>query len=119
MEDWVAFLAEGTESGGDRAVAQFDVARLAHDVVGVGDDEIGESAVVFLESLGALCVGLARHLHTEISELLAELLDLRLGFEMLEGTADGRVDQADGDGTEGACVELWVSLHDIERALGR
>ena len=52
-------MAEGTEGERDRAIAQFDVARLAHDIVGVGDDKVGESAVVLLESFGALCVGLA------------------------------------------------------------
>ena len=36
---------------------------------------------------------------------------------MLEGTADGRVGEADGDGAEGAGVELGVPLHDIEGAL--
>jgi hypothetical protein len=37
---------------------------------------------------------------------------------MLEGTADSRVGEADGDCTEGACVEFWMSLHDVEGALG-
>ena len=36
---------------------------------------------------------------------------------MLEGAADGRVGETDGDGAEGGGVELWVSLHDIERTL--
>ena len=57
-EDGVALLTEGAECEGDGAVAQFDVARLAHDIVGVGNDEIGESAVVLLESFRALRVGL-------------------------------------------------------------
>ena len=64
LEDGIAFLAEGAECKGDRAVAQFDVARLAHNVVGVGDDEVGESAVILFEPLGALCVGLAGHFCT-------------------------------------------------------
>ena len=59
LEDRIALLAEGAECEGDGAVAQFDVARLAHDVVGVGDDEVGESAVIFFEAVGALCVGLS------------------------------------------------------------
>ena len=118
LEDGVAFLAEGTEGERDRAIAQFDVARLAHDVVGIGDDEIGEPAMVFLEPFGALCVGLTGHLGAEIGELLAELLDLGFRLEMLEGAADGRVGEADSDGAEGAGVKLWVSLHDVEGALG-
>ena len=92
---------------------------MAHDIVGVGDDEVGESAVVFFEAFRALGVRLARHLRAEIGKLLAELLDLGFGLKMLKGTADGRVGEADGDGAEGSGVELWVSLHDIERALRR
>ena len=118
MKDRVALLTEGAECKGDGAVAQFDVARLAHDVVGVGNDEVGESAVILLESFGALCVGLTRHLCAEVSKLLAELFDLGFGLEMLEGTADSRIGEADGDGAESARVELWVPLHDIEGALG-
>ena len=118
MEYGVVVLAEGAECEGDGAVAQFDIARLAHDVVGVGDDEVGESAVVLFKPFGALCVGLTRHLRAKISELFAELLDLGFGLEMLEGTADSRVGEADGNGAEGARVELWVSLHNIEGALG-
>ena len=38
---------------------------------------------------------------------------------MLEGAANSRVGKADGDGAEGASVELWMSLHDIEGALRR
>ena len=117
LKDGVAFLAEGAECEGDGAVAQFDVARLAHDVVGVEDDEVRETAVVLLESFGTLCVGLSRHLRAKIGELLAKLLDLGLGLEVLEGAADGRVGETDGDGAEGAGVELGVSLHDIEGAL--
>ena len=118
MEDGVVFLAEGAECGGDGAVAQFDIARLAHDVVGVGDDEVGESTVVLFESLRALCVGLTRHLGAEVSELLAELFDLGFGLEVLESAADSRVGEADGDGAESARVELWVPLHDVEGTLG-
>ena len=112
-------MSEGAECEGDGTVPQFDIARLAHDVVGVGDDEVGESAVVFFEAFGALGVGLARHLRTEIGKLLAELFDLGPGLEVLEGAANGRVGEADGDGAEGAGVELWVSLHDVKRALRR
>ena len=119
MEDGVAFLAQSAKCEWDGAVAQFDVARLAHDVVGVGDDEVGESTVVFFEPFGALGVGLAGHLCAEVGELLTELLDLRFGFEMLKGTADSRVGEADGDGTEGAGIQFGVPLHDIERALRR
>jgi hypothetical protein len=119
MEDGVALLAEGAECEGDRATAQFDVARLVHDVVGIGDDEVGKSAMVLFEPFGALCVWLARHLGAEVSELLAELFDLSLGLEVLEGTADGRIGETDGDGAESTRVKLWVSLHDVERALGR
>ena len=118
LEDGVAFLTEGAECEWDGAVAQLDVARLAHDVVGIGNDEVGESAVILLESFGTLCVWLTRHLRAEVSELLAKLLDLGLGFEVLESTADSRVGEADGDGAESARVELWVSLHDIEGTLG-
>ena len=117
MEDGVVFLAEGTQRERDRAVAQFDVAHLAHDIVGVGDDEVGESAVVLFEPFGALCVGLAGHLRTKIGELLAELLDLGLGFEVLESAADGRVGESDSDGAKGTGLEFWVPLHDVERAL--
>ena len=38
---------------------------------------------------------------------------------MLEGAADSRVCKSDGDGAEGACVELRMSLHNIEGALRR
>ena len=119
LKDRVAFLTKGAESEGDRAVAQFDVARLAHDIVGVGDDKVGEPTVILLEPFRALCVGLTRHFRTEISELLAKLLDLSFGLEVLESAADSRVGEADGDGAEGARVEFWVSLHDVEGALGR
>ena len=119
MEDGVVLLAKGAECEGDGAVAQLDVARLAHDVVGVGDDEVGESAVIFFKSLGALCVGLARHLCTEISELLAELFDLGFGLEVLESAADSRVGEANGDGAESTHVELRMPLHDIEGTLRR
>ena len=117
MEDGVAFLAESAQCEGNGAVAQLDIARLAHDIVGVGDDEVGESAMVLLEPFGALGIGLAGHLRTKIGELLTELLDLGLGFEVLEGAADGRVGEADGDGAEGVGIELGMPLHDIERAL--
>ena len=36
LENRIVFLAEGAESEGDWAIAQFDVARLAHDAVGAG-----------------------------------------------------------------------------------
>ena len=62
---------------------------------------------------------MTRHLRTEIGKLLAELFDLGPGLEVLEGAANGRVGEADGDGAEGAGVELWVSLHDVKRALRR
>ena len=117
MEDGVTLLAESAQCEGDRAVAQFDVARLAHDVVGVGDDEVGEPTVIFLESFGALCIWLAGHLGTEVGELLAKLFDLGLGFEMLKSAADGRVGESDGDGAQGTCVELGVPLHDVEGTL--
>ena len=118
MEDGVVLLAESAECRGDGAVAQFDIARLAHDIVGVGDDEVGESAVILLKPLGALCVGLTRHLRAEISELLAELFDLGLGLEVLEGATNSRVGEADGDGAQSARVELRVSLHNVEGTLG-
>ena len=118
LEDGVAFLAESAECEWDGAVAQFDVARLAHNVVGIGDDEVGESAVIFFKAFWALSIGLARHFCAEVSKLLAELFDLGLGLEVLECATDGRVGEADGNGAESARVELWVSLHDIEGALG-
>ena len=96
-----------------------DIAHLAHDVVGIGDDKVGESAVVFFEAFGALSVGLTGHLRTEISKLLAELLDFGLGFEVLKGTANSRVGEADGDGVEGAGVEFRVPLHDVKGTLRR
>ena len=58
LEDGVAFLTEGAECKWDGAVAQLNVARLAHDIVGVGNDEVGEPAVILFEPFGALCVGL-------------------------------------------------------------
>ena len=71
---------------------------MAHDVDGVGDDEVRESAVVLFKPFGALCIGLMRHLRAKISELLAELLDLGFGLKVLKGTANGRVGKTDGDG---------------------
>ena len=117
LEDGVSLLSESAESGWNGAIAQFDIARLAHDIVGVGDDKVGEATTIFLKSFGALCVRLMRHLCSKISELLVELFDLGLRLEMLEGAADGHVGEADGDGAEGGGVELRVSLHDIERTL--
>ena len=76
LEDGIVFLTEGAQHEGDGAVAQLDVVRLVHDIIGVGDDEVGESAVVFLEPFRALCVGLAGHFCAKISELLTELFDL-------------------------------------------
>ena len=38
---------------------------------------------------------------------------------MLEGTADGRVGEADGDGAEGAGIQFGMPLHDVEGALRR
>ena len=119
VEDGVVLLTEGAECKGDGTVAQLDIARLAHDIVGIGDDEVGESAVIFFKPFGALCVGLTRHLRTKVGELLAELFDLGLGLEMLEGTADSRIGEADGDGAESARIEFRMSLHDVEGALGR
>ena len=110
-------MAEGAQCEGDRAIAQLDVTRLAHDVIGVGDDEVGESTMVFFESFGALSVGLAGHLCAEVGELLAELFDLGFGLEMLEGTADGRIGETDGNGAKGTGVQFGVPLHDIERTL--
>ena len=94
-------------------------ARLAHNIVGVGDDEVGESAVILFEAFEALGVRLTRHLRTEIGKLLAKLFDLGLGFKVLEGAANGRVGETDGDGAEGAGVEFRMSLHHIEGALRR
>ena len=54
----------------------------------------------------------------EVSELLAELLDLGFCLEVLEGTADGHISEADGDSTQSSHVEFWVPLHDVEGALG-
>ena len=59
LEDGISLLPEGAESERNRAVAQFDIACLAHDVVGVGDDEVWEATVVLFKPLGALCVWLA------------------------------------------------------------
>ena len=117
MKDGVAFLTQGAECEWNGAIAQFDVARLAHNVVGVGDDEVGKSPVVLLEPFGALGVGLAGHLRAKIGKFLSELLDLGFGLEMLEGAADGRVGEADSDGAEGIGVKFGVPLHDVEGAL--
>ena len=87
-----------------------NIAHLAHDAVGVGDDEAGEATVVLFEPVGALCVWLARHFRMEVSKLLAELFDLALCLQVLEGAADG-------DGAQGPSVEFGMSLHDIEGAL--
>ena len=38
---------------------------------------------------------------------------------MLEGAADGRVGETDGDGAEGVSIQLGMSLHDIEGTLRR
>ena len=119
MEDGIVVLAKSAKCEWDRAVAQLDVACLAHDIVGIGDDEVGESAMVLLEPFGALCVGLTRHLCTKIGKLLAELFDLGLGLEMLECAANGCVSESNGDGVESARVEFGMSLHDVEGALGR
>ena len=119
MKDGVAFLTQGAEREWDRTIAQFDVARLAHDVVGIGDDEVGESAVVFFESFGALGIRLAGHFCAEVGELLAKLLDLGLGLEVLEGTANSRIGKTDCNGAKGGGVKFWVSLHNIEGALRR
>ena len=94
-----------------------NIAHLAHDAVGVGDDEAGEATVVLFEPVGALCVWLARHFRMEVSKLLAELFDLALCLQVLEGAADGRIGEADGDGVQGPSVEFGMSLHDIEGAL--
>ena len=110
-------MTQGTECKGDWAVAQFDIARLAHDAIRIGDGKVGEAAVVFFKPFRALHVGLARHFSVEVSKLLVELLDLCLHFKVLEGAANGRVGETDGDGSKGARVELWVSLHNVERAL--
>ena len=118
LENGVALLTESSKCKRDWAIAQLDVARLAHDTVGVWDGEVGESAMVLFESVGALCVGLTRHFHSKIGELLVKLLDLGLGLEVLEGTADGHVGEANGDGAKGSSVEFRVPLHDIERASG-
>ena len=91
---------------------------MAHDAVGVGDDKVGEVAVVFFKSVGALYIWLTRHFRAEVSELLTELLDLTLGLEVLECTADGCVGETDGDGAKGSGVELRLSPHDFEEALG-
>ena len=48
----------------------------------------------------------------KIHELLAELHDLILGFEVLKGVANG-------NRAKGSSVELGVSLHDIKEALRR
>ena len=119
MEDGIAFLAEGAECEGDGASAQLDVTCLAHDTVGIWDDKIRESAMVFFEPFRAFCVWLAQHLRAEIGKLLAELFNLGLCLEVLESATDSRIGEADSDGTKGAGVELGVSLHDVEGALGR
>ena len=117
LENRVAFLSQGAEGEGDRAVSQFNVSGLAHNAIAIRDDEVGESAMVFLEPIGALCVGLAGHLGAEVGELLAKLLDLGFGLEMLKGAANGRVGQTNSDSAEGAGIQLWMPLHSVERAL--
>jgi hypothetical protein len=107
-------LTQGSEGEGDRAVAQFNIASLMHNAVCVGDGKVGEVAMVFFEAVGALCIGFVRHLSAEISKLLAELLDLSLGLEMLEGSANGCVGEANGNGAQSPSIEVGVPLHDIE-----
>ena len=59
MEDGVAFLAEHAEGKGDGTVAQLNVACLTHDIVSVGDDEVGEASMILLKSFRALRVWLS------------------------------------------------------------
>ena len=91
-------MAKSAEREGDWAIAQFDVAGLPHDAICIGNSEIREVAMVFLETVGALHIWFMQHLGAKVGELLVELLDLPLGLEVLESTADGCVGEADGDG---------------------
>ena len=59
MEDKIALLTQGAEHERNWAIAQLDVARLAHDSFGVRDGKVGEAAAVFFESVGALGIRLA------------------------------------------------------------
>ena len=54
LENGVIFLPESAEGEGNWAIAQFDVARLAHDAIGIWDGEVGEAAVVLFEPVGTL-----------------------------------------------------------------
>ena len=112
-------MAQGAKCEGDWAVAQFDITGLSHNPFGIRNGEVREVAMILFETVGAFGVGLAQHLSMKIHELLAELHDLILGFEVLKGVANGRIGQANGNRAKGSGVELGVSLHDIKEALRR
>ena len=59
--------------------------------------------MVFFKTFGAFCVGFSGHLGMEVSELLAKLLNLAFGLEMLEGMANG-------DGAQCPSLKVHVSL---------
>ena len=42
LEDGVVLLTQSSEHKGDRAIPQFNVTRLAHDTVSIGDGEVRE-----------------------------------------------------------------------------
>ena len=76
-------------SGRDEALAQSDVMGLLFDTVVGGEGEVGESSVILLEPLRAFRVWLVRDLGMQVSELLVKLLDIFVGFQLLEGVAKG------------------------------
>ena len=105
-------MAQGAKCEGDWAVAQFDITGLSHNPFGIRNGEVREVAMILFETIGAFGVRLAQHLSAKIHELLAELHDLILGFEVLKGVANG-------NRAKGSSVELGVSLYDIKEALRR
>ena len=59
LEDGITVLSQGPKCEGDWAVAQLDVAHLAHDAICVRDGEVRETTVILFESVGAFCVWLS------------------------------------------------------------
>ena len=58
LEDRVPVLTEGAEREENWAIAQFDVSGLSHDAICIRYGKVGEAAVVLLETIWALCIGL-------------------------------------------------------------
>jgi hypothetical protein len=89
LEYGVVWPPQGAIGGRDEALTQSDVMGLLFDTVVGGEGEVGESSVILLEPLRAFRVWLARDLGMQVSELLVKLLDIFVGFQLLEGVAKG------------------------------